>query len=46
MQIVEKQGQGMLDSSEYSNESSEQQLETALRILWRKLRHWGLFSYN
>src|SRR5712691_11644840 len=45
LQIVEEQGKGMLPR-EYADESTEYQLEPALRILWRKLRNWCLLSYD
>ena len=44
LQIVEEQGEGVLGPCEYADESPEHQLETALRVLWRKLRNRCLFS--
>ena len=46
LQIVEKEGQWMLGSRKYANESTEYQSEAALRVLWRKFRYRWLFSYN
>ena len=31
---------------EYADKSTQYELETALRSLWRKIRHGSLFSYN
>src|SRR5580692_5821714 len=45
LQIVEEQGKRMLPR-EYTDESTEYQLEAALRVLRRKLGNWGLLSYN
>src|ERR1700752_5099258 len=45
LQIVEEQGQRMFPC-EYADESTEHELEAALRILSRKLRNRWLFSYD
>ena len=36
----------MFRPREYSDKSTQYELETALRGLWRKIRHGRLFSYN
>src|SRR6266404_5138123 len=46
LQIVEEQRKRMFRPCEDADESPEHQLETALRVLWRKIRDWRLFSYN
>src|SRR5215831_8229108 len=38
LQIIEEQRQGMFWPGEYADQPTECQLETALRILWRKFR--------
>src|SRR5580692_923488 len=45
LQIVEEQGQWMFPC-EYADESTEHQLEAALRILGRNFGNGRLFSYN
>src|SRR5580704_17400029 len=45
LQIVEEHGQRVFPC-EYADESTEHQLEAALRILPRKLRNRWLFSYD
>ena len=44
LQIIEEQGQRMFRPCEYADKSPEHQLEAALRVLWRKIRDWWLFS--
>src|SRR2546426_699322 len=44
LHIVEEQGERMFRPCEYADESPEHQLETALRVLWWKIRDWWLFS--
>src|SRR5262249_30426854 len=44
LQIVEEQGQWMCRPREDTDESPEDQVEPALRVLWRKKRDRGLFS--
>src|SRR3984893_18302943 len=46
LQIVEEQGKRMFRPCEYADKSTEHQLEAALRVLWRKIRDWFLFSYD
>jgi len=36
LQIVEEQGERMFRAREYADESANDQLEAALRALWRK----------
>jgi hypothetical protein len=40
LQVVEEESKRMLRSCEYAEESPEDQLEAALRVLRRKLRDW------
>src|SRR5262245_23544165 len=44
LQIIEEQGQWMLRPREYADESPEDQLESALRVLWWEDRDRWLFS--
>ena len=44
LQIVEEQRQRMLRPREYADESPEHELESALRVLWRKLGDRRLFA--
>ena len=44
LQVVEEERQRMFRPREHADESPEHQLETALRILWRKLRNRRLVS--
>src|SRR5262245_14905613 len=46
LQIVEEESKGMLRSREYSNESPKDQLEAAMRVLWRKIGNRRLVSYD
>src|SRR5262245_39786816 len=46
LQVVEEESKRMFRSCEYADESPEDQLEAALRILWRKYRDRRLFSYD
>ena len=46
LQIVEKQRERVLRSCEYAEEAPEDQLEAALRVLWRKNWDRRLFSYD
>jgi hypothetical protein len=43
LQIVEEQRKRMFRPGEYADKPPEHQLETALRVLWRKIRHRWLF---
>src|ERR1700737_894275 len=44
LQVVDEQRQWMFRSGEDADKPSKHQLETPLRVLWRKLRDRGLFS--
>src|SRR5258708_11304939 len=46
LQVVEEQRQWMLRPGEDADKPSKHQLETPLRVLWRKLTDRGLFSYD
>src|SRR5262245_33772802 len=44
LQVVKEEGQRMFRPREYADKSPKHQLESALRVLWRKIRDWWLFS--
>src|SRR5262245_11594796 len=46
LQVVEEESKRMLRSCEYADESPEDQLEAALRVLWGKNWDRRLFSYD
>src|SRR5215469_11177587 len=41
LQVVEKERQWMIRPGKYADKALEHQLETALCLLWLKLRDWG-----
>src|SRR5262249_18477436 len=46
LQIVQEEDEGMFRTREDADKSTEDQLEAALRVVWRKFRDRWLFSNN
>src|SRR5262245_10828135 len=44
LQVIKEQRERMFRPREYADESAEYELEATLRVLWRKLGDWWLFS--